>query len=166
MMSSMTLLRTSVEKKKMTAVTSMAPAKAATNTATKPDTLTEPAEKLPPRNSMTRATPRPAPLLMPKMPGPANGLRKAVCSMSPLTASAPPASVAVSVCGSRDCRMMKRHEGLTSASASKRMRSTSSAGIDTEPTKMLNAKSTAMSRPRAMQMMTPLLCFMHFPEIT
>ena len=59
-------------------MTDIAPMKAATITATKPVKLTEPADMLPPRNSMTKATPKPAPLLMPKMLGPANGLRKAV----------------------------------------------------------------------------------------
>ena len=95
MMSSITLLRTSVEKKKMMAITVIAPTKAAINTATKPERLTLPAEMLPPRSNMTSATPRPAPLLMPNTLGPAKGLRKAVCNISPLTAKAPPANVAV-----------------------------------------------------------------------
>ena len=102
MISSMTLLRTSVEKKKMTAITAIAPTNAANSTAAKPLILTDPTERPPPRKSMTSATPSPAPLLMPKTLGPANGLRKAVCSISPLTARAAPQSMAVIACGRRD----------------------------------------------------------------
>ena len=105
-MSSMTDERTSPEKKKMTSMTAMAPRKAAVSTAMNPDRATVPAVMLPPSSSMTRATPSPAPLLMPKMPGSASGLRNAVCSISPLAASAPPASTAVTACGRRDSRTM------------------------------------------------------------
>ena len=101
---------------------------------------------LPPSNSMTSATPKPAPLLMPKMLGPASGLRKAVCSMSPLTASAPPAKSAVTACGRRDSSTMYCHEGFTS-SAPSRMANTSPTGIATEPTTMFSRKSSTMSMP-------------------
>ena len=77
-MSNMTLFRTSVEKKKMSAMTAIAPMKAAISTAAKPLTCKEPMESPPPNNSMTKATPSPAPLLIPKTEGPASGLRKAV----------------------------------------------------------------------------------------
>ena len=43
---------------------------------------------------------------MPKMLGPASGLRKAVCSISPLTASEAPLNMAVMAWGSRDSRMI------------------------------------------------------------
>ena len=106
MMSSITWLRTIVENTKMIAITAIAPTKAAMITATKPLTLTAPTDMLPPSNSMTSATPRPAPLEIPKIEGSANGLRKAVCNISPLTARAPPHSVAVTACGSRDSKMI------------------------------------------------------------
>ena len=77
-MSSMTLFRTSVEKKKMSAMTAIAPMKAAIRIAAKPPIWREPTERPPPNKSITSATPKPAPLLMPKMEGPARGLRKAV----------------------------------------------------------------------------------------
>ena len=80
-------------------MTSIAPTKAASRMAMKPLTETPTAEMLPPMSSITNATPREAPLLMPKMDGPANGLRKAVCSISPLTDSEAPQSMAVMACG-------------------------------------------------------------------
>ena len=151
----MTLLRTRVEKKKISDITAIAPTKAATRTAIKPERLTEPAEILPPNNSITRATPSPAPLLMPKTLGPASGLRKAVCSISPLTANAPPASRAVSACGSRDCRMMYCHDAFAVLSP-KRIPTTSAAGMDTDPTRMLRAKSSTMVTVSSRQQMVPL----------
>ncbi len=78
MMSNITLLRTMLAKKRIRPITAMAPAKAAASTAMKPDSDTLPAVMLPPSSSMTNATPRLAPLLMPKTLGPARGLRKAV----------------------------------------------------------------------------------------
>ena len=143
-MSSITLLRTMVEKKKISAITNMAPTKAAARMATNPERLTEPAEILPPRSNITRATPRPAPLLIPKILGPASGLRKAVCSISPLTASAPPQSVAVMACGNRDSRMIKRQEGLA-VSSPIRMPTTSPTGILTDPITRFSANSTMIS---------------------
>ena len=129
----------------MSAITVMAPTKAAVRMATKPERLTEPAEILPPKRSMTKATPRPAPLLIPKILGPAKGLRKAVCNISPLTANAPPQRVAVMACGSRDSRMMKRHEGLALSSPI-RMLTTSPTGILTDPITRFSANSTMISR--------------------
>ena len=78
MMSSITLFFTIVEKNIMSAITAIAPTKAATRTATKPVSENDPAVMLPPRRSITSATPSEAPLLIPKMLGPARGLRNAV----------------------------------------------------------------------------------------
>ena len=61
------------EKKNISAVTAIAPAKAETNTAIKPDTENKTVETLPPKSSITRATPKPAPALIPNTSGPANG---------------------------------------------------------------------------------------------
>ena len=150
MMRSITLLRTSVEKKKMTAITAMAPMKAASRMAAKPLTLTEPMERPPPRKSMTRATPRPAPLLMPKMLGPARGLRKAVCSIRPLTASEAPQKTAVMACGRRDCRTMNCQELFSEVSPIK-IRNTSLAGIETDPSNKFSTKSSRISAPKPIQ---------------
>ena len=135
--------------KKMSAMTAIAPMKAATRTATNPEMLTLPTERLPPNNSMTSATPNPAPLLIPKMLGPASGLRKAVCSSSPLTARAPPQSVAVMACGRRDSRMMNCHDALL-LSLPIRMLTISGSGIFTEPTTRLSAKRMMVSTANPM----------------
>ena len=91
----MTLLRTTVAKNRISAMTVMAPTKAAKSMAAKPVRVNEPAETLPPRSSITSATPSDAPLLMPKMLGPARGFLNAVWSISPLTANDAPQSTAV-----------------------------------------------------------------------
>ena len=150
MISSITLFLTILENRKISAITLMAPTKAAMSTAAKPVMLTLPAEMLPPSSSITRATPRPAPLLIPKMLGPASGLRKAVCSISPATASAPPQSMAVMACGSRDSNTINRQEALSPSSPS-RIRSTSAAGILMDPSVRLRAKSTAIRMPSPTQ---------------
>ena len=54
----------------------------------KPPMLKPAIEILPPKASITTATASAAPLLMPNTSGPARGLRKAVCSKSPLVARA------------------------------------------------------------------------------
>ena len=143
MISSTTLLRTIVEKAKMTAVTAIAPAKAPASTAMKPPTEKAPADSSPPRASITRATPTLAPLLMPKMPGPASGLRKAVWSSSPLTASELPAIIAVTADGRRVSVTMKCHVWLLVPRPSI-MPSTSDAGMFTAPVVMLRANSKAV----------------------
>lgn len=51
----------------------MAPTNAPANTEKKPDRLNVPADMLPPKNNITKATPKLAPELMPKIDGPANG---------------------------------------------------------------------------------------------
>ena len=107
----MTLLCTIVLNKKISPITIMAPIKAAASTAIKPLMLTEPTEREPPKPSMTSATPTPAPLLMPKMLGPANGFLNAVCNIKPLTASDPPQSIAVMACGRRLSIMIYCQEG-------------------------------------------------------
>ena len=158
---SITLLRTNVEKKKMMAITVMAPTKAAARMAAKPVMLTEPTESPPPRNNITSATPSPAPLLIPNTLGPANGLRKAVCNISPLTARAAPQSVAVIACGNRDSSTMNCHEALL-ASLPKRMLTTSAAGILTDPSSRLRANSTMTTNPSPKQYTEPLFMLLFY----
>ena len=78
MMSSMTLDFVRDENNSSNAVTARAPAKAATTSENWMPTSDAPAGNTPPNASMMMATPNPAPELMPKMSGPANGLLKAV----------------------------------------------------------------------------------------
>ena len=110
-------------------------------TAMKPVNCSDPRESDPPSSSITSATPRPAPLLMPKMEGSARGLRKAVCSSSPLTASAAPLQRAVTACGSRLSSTIYRHDGFSPSPRPSRMSSTSPAGIRIEPSNILRANS-------------------------
>lgn len=55
---------------------------------------------------MASATPSEAPLEIPRMDGPASGLRKSVCMSHPLKASAMPPVRAVSALGNRDSKMI------------------------------------------------------------
>ena len=137
------------------AITVMAPTKAASRMAAKPVMLTEPTESPPPKKSITNATPSPAPLFTPNTLGPASGLRKAVCSISPLTAKAAPHRVAVMAWGSRDSRMMNCHEALA-VSSPKSMLTTSPAGIDTDPSNRLSANRIATTNPKPKQYAVPL----------
>ncbi len=105
-MSNITLFFTSVENTKIMPVTAIAPANAAHKTAMNPVKLTEETVILPPISNMTRATPKPAPPLIPKMEGPANGFLNAVCNISPLTERAAPVSIAVMDCGNLDSSTM------------------------------------------------------------
>ena len=72
-----------VEKNRMIPITSMDPINAPIMTEIKPDKVNTPAVIVPAPASMTRATPRLAPELMPKMEGSARGLLKVVCNISP-----------------------------------------------------------------------------------
>ena len=94
------------------AVTIIAPINAARNMAMKPVKVKDHALTEPPKYSMTKATPSPAPPDIPKMEGPANGFLKAVCNIRPLADKAPPHRMAVMDCGNRDSKMMKRHDSL------------------------------------------------------
>ena len=106
--------------------------KAAMITAKKPVNGTPPRVMLPPKASKTSAAPKLAPLFMPKMDGPANGLRNAVCSKSPLTASELPHRMAVMACGKRVCNMMYFHAPLQFALPNMMLK-TSDTGMSTAP---------------------------------
>ena len=131
-------------------MTAMAPAKAAARTAMNPDMLTLPMLSEPPKPSITRATPMPAPLLIPKMLGPASGFLKAVWSIRPLMASDAPHSMAVMACGRRLSMTMYCQEGRA-ASCPITMLMTSRSGMDTDPTARLTANNTAVRTASAMQ---------------
>lgn len=57
--------------------------------------------KPPPNNSITQATPNPAPLLMPRIEASASGLRNIACNIRPHTDNTLPVSNAVRACGKR-----------------------------------------------------------------
>ena len=100
--SSMRLLRMKVERNRMTAMMSIEPMKAPISTDINPEKVTPPATMAPPVASITIATPRLAPLLIPRMDGPARGLLKAVCNINPDTAKELPHRSAVRAWGRRD----------------------------------------------------------------
>ena len=95
----------------------------------------------PPKASITTATPRLAPVETPRIDGPASGLLNVVCINSPDTASAAPASTAVTAIGTRDCNIINSHASFE-LPFPERMLMTSSIGIFTEPTTRLATKST------------------------
>ena len=92
---SMILLLIRVEKNKISPMTSIDPTNAPNITEKKLDKLNTPAARVPPPANITKATPKLAPDVMPRIDGPANGLLKAVCSINPDPASAAPQSRAV-----------------------------------------------------------------------
>ena len=112
--------------------TTRAPTIAPASTANVPDRKNPPPPILPPRRSMTMATPSPAPEFTPKIEGPASGLLKAVCNMRPAVAREAPANNAVTACGKRDCRTIKL-QLLFSTSFPRQMSITASRGIFTDP---------------------------------
>ena len=94
--SNITLLRTIVEKRIIMPNINTAPIKAPAKTAIVPERANDPKEpNEPPKNNITKATPKLAPELIPKIDGPANGLLNAVCNIKPETAKAAPAKNAV-----------------------------------------------------------------------
>ena len=90
----------------MNAIMANAPAMAPAMTDRNPPRLMVDTVMLPPIPSITSAAPRLEPELIPSMEESARGLLNTVCSISPDTASAAPVSIAVMVCGTRDCRTM------------------------------------------------------------
>ena len=71
-------MRIRVEKANIMRVTMIAPVNEANKMAVNPLKFTVSIDTLPPKKSITMATASAAPLLMPNIPGPAKGLRKAV----------------------------------------------------------------------------------------
>ena len=133
----------------------MAPIKAPANTDKKPEIENDAVVILPPKASITKATPKLAPASMPKIEGPANGFFKAVWSIKPHTANAPPQSNAVKACGRRLCQMMKRQLAF-SGSSPKSMRTTSPMGMDTDPTSRFATNNSTMTNVSPIPYFTPL----------
>ena len=84
-----------VEKNRMIPITSMEPMNAPIMTDRNPDKVNTPAVIVPAPASMTKATPKLAPELIPSMEGSAKGLLNVVCNISPDAASAIPQRRAV-----------------------------------------------------------------------
>ena len=89
-----------------------------------------------PKKSITKATPSPAPELIPRIEGPARGFLKSVCISSPPTARPAPVRQAVIASGILLFIIIFVHAWL-SISALNKILSTSLKGIFTEPTEML-----------------------------
>ena len=155
-MSSMMLLLIKVEKNRMMPITTIEPMNAPMTIEKNPERVIPAVAMVPPPKSMTMATPKLAPELMPRMEGPANGLLKAVCSMSPEPASAAPHSKAVKAWGIRFSQTMKLQLAF-SASPPKRVRITASAGMSTEPKNRLPAINIRIRAVSARLYVVPLL---------
>ena len=150
----MILLLISVEKKRISPITTIDPMKAPSITEKKPDKVNTPVAMLPPLANITNATPRLAPELMPRMDGPASGLLNAVCSISPEAASAAPHSNAVTACGRRDSQIIKA-QLVFSTSFPMRVFHTAPAGILIEPNQRFAAINTRMRTDSAMPYIYP-----------
>ena len=85
----------SVEKNSINSITAIEPTNAPSNIEKNDDKVNEREEIAAPPVSMTSATPRLAPELIPKIDGPARGLLNTVCSIRPQAASDAPQSIAV-----------------------------------------------------------------------
>ena len=88
-------------------MTAMLPAMAPEIMAAEPPNVLSQMLTTPPKNSMTTATHRLAPELIPNIEGPARGLRNEVWRSSPQTDNAPPERNAVRACGNRLRIIMK-----------------------------------------------------------
>ena len=153
---SITLLRIMVERNNINAMIAIAPIKAPSIIDTKPETLNAVVVMLPPKANNTNATPKLAPASMPKMEGPAKGFFNAVCNIKPQTAKEAPHNNAVNACGKRLCQIMNRQLALP-ASSPMRMRNTSLAGMETDPTSKFAMNSITMMIARHKPYLTPLL---------
>ena len=138
---SMTLLRISVERKRITPMTNTAPAKAPATTARKPEKEKVPADTIPPPANMTKATPRLAPELIPKIDGSANGLLNTVCNIRP---EAAPQHQAVTHKGTRDSHTMNDQASFSTVPPVNAPQ-TAPAGMSTEPSSRLAAANTKMT---------------------
>ena len=106
------------------------------------------APTLPPVASITTATPSPAPADTPSTLGSASGLLNVVCSSSPATASAAPASAAVAAMGRRDCSTITSQASLP-LEPPPRMAATEPASMSTVPHTRHAAHSSTSSAARA-----------------
>ena len=94
-MSSITLLFIKEDKNNTKANTATAPKNAPNMTEKNPESVNTPVAMVPPPASITSATPKLAPELIPKMEESANGLLNTVCNISPEADKAAPQSKAV-----------------------------------------------------------------------
>lgn len=129
----------------MIPITSMEPMNAPIMTDRNPDKVNTPAVIVPAPASMTKATPKLAPELIPSMEGSAKGLLNVVCNISPDAASAIPQRRAVMACGRRDSQTMKLQLAF-STSLPVRICHTASAGMFTEPNSKLAPVNARMRR--------------------
>ena len=133
------------------------PHKAPDITAIKPFRVRMSVDTLPLKSSITIATPKLAPLLMPKMEGPASGLLNDVCSINPDTASDAPHNMAVMAAGMRDCRMIYCHVAFSSV-LPHTMCHIASKGMFTEPVVILSINSSINTTVANAKYFFVLLC--------
>ena len=133
----------------------IAPTKAPSMTDKNPEILKAAVVMLPPKASMTKATPKLAPASIPNIEGPASGFFSTVCSNKPQTANEAPHSKAVSACGKRLCQTMNRQLALL-ASSPMSIRTTSSAGMDTDPTSKFAKNNSMIITARPTPYLSPL----------
>ena len=150
------LLLIKVEKNRISPMTTIEPMNAPSTMEKNPDKVMPAVAMVPPPMSMTMATPRLAPELIPRRDGPANGLLKAVWSINPDPAKAAPQSRAVMAWGTRASHTMKLQLAF-STSCPKRVRTTASAGMSTEPKSKFPATSTRIRTVSMRLYVVPLL---------
>jgi len=95
----------------------------------------------------SRAAPKLAPELMPRTKGPARGLRNRVCINNPLKESPPPTRMAVRAFGIRYSHMI--YDQVSPDPPFKRMETTWSKGMSTEPELMFNNPESNRAIPRS-----------------
>src|SRR5574344_187733 len=158
MISNITLFLTIEEKPNTITVTTIAPTKAANNIAINPETENMPTDMFPPKASITKATPNPAPLFIPKTSGPANGLRNVVCNIKQHVAKEAPERRAVIACGSLDCKTIKFQDSLKQ-SPPDNIVTIAPTGIFTDPITMLAININTMPKDNHIRYIAPFVIF-------
>ena len=100
---------------------------------------------VPLNSNITKATPKLAPASIPRILGPAKGLRNSVCNIRPHVLSDIPQSKAVSIWGTRLSRMIYDHCGCSATCPPSRIRTTSATGILSDPHNRLATAKSSMA---------------------
>ena len=135
-----------MENSSNTAIIAILPTKDPINIAIYPPHEYPAADTDPPRNNITKATPKLDPEVIPNMEGPANGFLNAVCNIRPDTVRAPPANIAVIAWGNR-LPMIINLNGPSGSSPLNNISFIIDTGISTEPMYIFSKKRIADNRP-------------------
>ncbi len=155
--SSATLFRIFLDNKSSMIMTVADPHNAPDITAIKPFRVRMSVDSLPLKSSITMATPKLAPLLIPKIEGPASGLLNDVCNINPDTANDAPHNKAVMAAGIRDCSMMYCHVAFSSV-LPHRMCHIAFRGMFTEPMVIFSINSNIKTAVAYAKYLLVLLC--------